>query len=293
MRLFFIINSRHHRVGADVLNLRNRFGNNHEYRLTEFASHAIELAKHAVNHRYTHIIVVGGDGTINEVINGMLNSEAYEDWQPVFTFLPRGSGNDLARTMGYDSSINSLHQRIEGNNIVDMDVGIARFREGNRYFLNVMDIGLGGSIALKVDTYRRGKWSFLAYQRAIWSVLPFYEKDSITIESISFQYEGKALSAVIANGRWFGGGLGIAPDAKINDGLLNLVVIGNVGLAEYLYYLPRIMMGKKINHKEVHYLEMKSLTVKGNNLHCEMDGETSGASPVEISIIPGKIRILH
>jgi diacylglycerol kinase (ATP) len=293
MRLFFIINSRHYCVREDVQNLRQHFGHEHEYRLTDFPGHAIELATYAINHRFTHIIAVGGDGTINEVINGMMNSEAYEDWQPVFTFLPRGSGNDLARTMGYDSSINSLYQRIEGNDIVDMDVGIARFSEGDRYFMNVMDLGLGGSIALKVETYRRGKWSFLAYQRAILSVLPFYVKQTITIESATFQYDGKALSAVIANGLWFGGGLGIAPDAKINDGLLNLVVIGNVGIAEYLYYLPRIMMGKKIIHKEVHYLELKSLTVKGNNLPCEMDGESSGTEPVEISVIPGKIKILQ
>ncbi len=292
MRLFFIINSRNRSGNSDIVKLRLRFGNKHEYQLTEFAGHAIELANYAVQQRFTHIIAVGGDGTLNEVVNGMLKCDAYEDVKPLFTFLPRGSGNDLARTLGYDTTINSLCKRIERNNIQMMDVGLAITAECKRYFVNVMDLGLGGSVAEKVDAYRRDKWSFLAYQRAIWRILPFYEKHTISITSSEHNFEGKALSVVIANGRWFGAGLGIAPEAHVNDGLLNLVIIGNVGIAEYLYYMPRIMMGKKINHAEVHYATVKGLTIRGNNLPCEMDGEAAGTAPVDISVIPGKIRLL-
>jgi len=292
MRLFFIINGRYRRSKIDKLELQLRFGNEHAYILTEASGHASELAKIAVDNCYTHLIAVGGDGTINEVVNGMISSEAFDTSKPILTFLPRGSGNDLARTLSYDASIESLEQRIRRNNYMAMDVGCARWEKDFRYFLNVMDFGLGGNVAAKVEAYRRGRWSFLAYQRAICSVLPFYRKHTIKISSREFKFEGKALSVVIANGRWFGGGLGIAPDALSDDGLLNLVVLGNVGILEYLLYLPRILKGKKIEHREVLYATTNEVIVIGTNVLCELDGEIARQAPANISVIAGKIRML-
>lgn len=292
MRLFFIINSRYRGSKSDMFKLQQRFGNGPEYRLTEASGHAAELAKLAVDAGYTHLIAVGGDGTINEVVNGMLASENYNFTRPVFTFLPRGSGNDLARTLGYNKAIASLVDCIQRNNRMPIDIGLAKWEEGSRYFLNVMDFGLGGSVAARVDSYRRGRWSYLAYQRAIWSVLPFYKKRAISISSEEFMFEGKALSVVIANGRWFGAGLGISPDALPNDGLLNLVVLGNVGIIEYLRNLPRILKGKKISHREVHYSTTTELFISGNNVLSELDGELAKNAPAKISIVAGKIQML-
>ena len=292
MRLFFIINSQYRRSKSDRLKLQNRFGRAHEYRLTESAGHATDIAKQAVDEGYTHIIAVGGDGTINEVLNGVLSSQAYDASKPMFTFLPRGSGNDLAKTLGYDTSIDSLDQRIQRSDGIAMDVGVARFDNSARYFLNVMDLGLGGNVAREVQKYRRGYWSFLAYQRAIWTILPFYKKRTIKVSSKEFSYTGEALSVVIANARWFGAGLGIAPEAQMNDGKLDVVIIGNVGVLEYLRYIPNLLRGRKISHTDVHYTITEKVEINGELLCSEIDGEPSDEAPVTIAIAAQKICIL-
>jgi YegS/Rv2252/BmrU family lipid kinase len=292
MRLFFIINSLYRRSKSDRLKLQYRFGSTHEYRLTESTGHATDLARQAVDDGYTHIIAVGGDGTINEVVNGILSSSVFDASKPMFTFLPRGSGNDLARTLGYDESIDSLDQRIQRSNGMAMDVGFARFDKSARYFMNVMDLGLGGSVAREVQKYRRGPLSFLAYQRAIWKILPFYTKRRIKVSSKEFNYAGKALSIVIANARWFGAGLGIAPEAQINDGKLDVVIIGNVGVLEYLRYIPSLLQGRKIFHADVHYIITEEIEINGELLCSEIDGEPSDEAPVTIAIATQKICIL-
>lgn len=265
----------------------------HAYCTTETSGHACELARQAVDKRYTHVIAVGGDGTINEVVNGMLSSDHYDPAKICFTFLPCGSGNDLARTLRYNKLIISLRERIQRNTPLFIDVGVAQFENQARYFVNVMDLGIGACVAEKVQHYRRNRWSFLSYQRAIWNVLPFFQKLPLNISCNEFKYEGKALSVVVANGRWFGAGLGIAPDAKLDDRKLNVVVIGNVGIIEYLLHLPQMLRGKKIQHTEVHYFTTQSVQISGSTIHAELDGEPCGQTPVHVSISAHKLCVLQ
>lgn len=297
MRIFFIINSRIPRASITLRKLQSSFEFNAEFHLTKYAGHARQLALQATDHHSTHIVAVGGNGTINEVINGILESVSFKKHQPMFTFLPRGSGNDLARTLKCPADITSLKRRINHGTFLLADVGLAEFYNNKesslkRYFLNVMDLGLGSAVAKQVEIYRKGKWSFLSYQRALLTVLPTHRSHLTQIKINGLKYSGKVLSIVLANGKWFGGGLGIAPDADLTSGKLQVVILGKVGVLEYLRYLPRILLGKKINHKEVHYLTSSKIKVEGECLTAELDGEVFGAAPVCISIQPGILKIL-
>jgi diacylglycerol kinase (ATP) len=293
-KFIFIINGKRLRNTSVMDRLKKKNYSEAEFHITRYKGHAEELGRGAVDQNCTHIVAVGGDGTIHEVINGMLSSANYARIRPMFTFLPKGSGNDLARSLGYSSSIEALEARLERHEVMLADVGTVHYnqQEKMRYFINVMDFGLGGSIAKKVDQYRRNSWSALAYQRGILLTLPFYKKHHMRVTAGDATFEGPALSVIIANGAWFGGGLGIAPDASMKDGQLNIVIIGDVGMLHYLYYLPRILRAQRITHPNVHYLTGREITIDGSEIPSELDGEVGNSAPVHVGILPNAIAFL-
>ncbi len=298
MRFAFIINSQSPQSAADARKLQSMFGDEHSYLITQVAGEATVLSQQAVDYGYTHIIAVGGDGTINEVVNGMMASAKYAETKPFFTILPRGSGNDFARSLGISKQLNHLRERLNSTDVCSIDIGLVEFKDLNgndcsRYFINVMDAGLGGHVAQKVSQYKRGLWSFTAYQRAILTTLPFYNKKTATLNSENYRHSGPVLSVVVANGRWFGNGLCISPDASLRDGALQLVVLGDVGILEYLLYLPRVLREKKIKHKAVVYKSIKSVIIDGINIPLQLDGEFVGYTPLKVTAVASALNVLQ
>lgn len=297
MRFAFIINSQSKDAASCMKALQQKFGSTHLYHLTEEEGSARTIAKQATDEGYSIIVAVGGDGTINEVVNGMIESLHYQTLRPFLGIFPRGSGNDFARSVSATSNIEEFYNRLTARSFRNIDVGLVKFlnhhRESvQRYFINIMDGGLGGCVAQRVNKYRKSTWSFGAYQRAILATLPGFRKTNISICSENFNYDGQALSIVIANGAWFGSGLCIAPDAQPSDGRLEIVLLGKVGFFQYLRYTPQVMRGKKIKHREVKYSCGQQITIHGENLPIELDGEFVGFAPCEISIVPGAIRLI-
>ena len=248
--------------------------------------------------RFTHVIAVGGDGTLNEVVDGLMSTGNDADALPIVSILPCGTGNDFARTIGIENNIDALLERTKNGLVSYVDVGTVEFRDelrhpSQRFFINVMDIGLGGRIAQKVNAYRRKPWSFLAYQRAILSTLPFYRKVNLEVSAGKLHHSGPTLSVVVANGKWFGNGLGIAPHAQTNDGQLALVILGRVGMLEYLLNLPKILRGKIIHHNEVIYGHSVFVDIDGDSTAIELDGEYVGQSPCSVRVCARAIRFLH
>jgi diacylglycerol kinase family enzyme len=155
-----------------------------------------------------------------------------------------------------------------------------------------MDIGLGGLIAKRVNTYRRGLTAIGAYHRAVISILPFYRKTSMRVIFNNHEFSGPMLSVVIANGKWFGKGMGIAPEAITTDGKLDTIVLAQVGFWQYLAYLDKIFHCKPINHPQVFYDTATNLIISGEETPIQLDGEYVGHSPASIRIIPNAIRLL-
>jgi YegS/Rv2252/BmrU family lipid kinase len=297
MRIAFIINSNSPKVKKALDAIRRQLRHDHEAHFTTAIGSAFEIAASCLKKGFTHIAVLGGDGTLNEVFNALMNSGKRADELPILCIHPCGTGNDFARNFNLNGNVEIFLKKLDAGSIQYSDGGHVRYMNPlgeteERYFINVMDVGLGGLIAQRVNQYRRGKFAFLAYQRSILKTLPFYFKRNTTVRAATTLYSGPAMSIVVANGKWFGNGLGIAPEAQVQDGQLECVILARVSIWDYLMNLPSILRCKPVYHPEVSYYKIKELTIEGANNPIELDGECVGTSPAQIQVIPCAVRLL-
>lgn len=274
------------------------------FKITEFPDHANELAYHAVKEGATHVICVGGDGSLNEVVNGVMrvldNPFVTEKEKHVMVgVLPHGTGNDFSRTMGIAYNIESLKKWIEDDSFRIIDVGRAEYRgkdnkDTSRYFINITDIGIGGAIVHGLSNSSKVLGSFLTYQMGILKALFTYKKQPVKVSADTFNYERSIMSLIVADGRYFAGGLGIAPDALPDDKLFSIVIIGEVSTWTYLKNLGKIKKSIKIDHPELKYLSASEIFIESPSgpLPIDMDGEFVGFSPVKIKVVPAALRFI-
>jgi diacylglycerol kinase (ATP) len=270
---------------------------------TEYAGHAIQLAEQAVKEGFDHIICVGGDGSLNEVTNGLMKAKkgmSEDSWNNIrLGALPMGSGNDFVKTVKAPDEIAGLKKVIEADNYKIIDLGLVDFysksgEEQSRYFINITDVGMGGVVVEKLSRYSKQTGALLNYQRAILTTFLSYKKQPVKAKADSFRYEGNIMNFVVANGKYFGNGLGIAPDAEIDDGMFSVVVLGDISLLDYLKNLGKVRKCLKIEHPGLIYktateVQMESLSGK---LPIDMDGEFIGFSPMKVRMVPATLRFL-
>ena len=297
MRTAFIINSNSSKARKAFDAIGHQLVHEHEVFFTIGIGSAKNIASECLKKTFTHFAVFGGDGTLIEVFNAMMNCGLQADELPILCIHPCGTGNDFARNLQINNKTEDFLRRLDSGEVRYSDGGYASYKntkgqDEQRYFINAMDAGLGGLIAQRVNEYRRGRLAFLAYQMSIIRTLPFYRKQNVTVKTLSEIYEGPALSVVAANGKWFGNGLGIAPEAEILSGYLECVILARVNFWDYILNLPAIIRCKKIKHTEVHYKRVKEILIEGDNNPIEMDGELVGNCPVHIRIIPRAVRLL-
>ncbi len=285
---------------------------------TQRAKHAPELARQAFLEGYACIIAVGGDGTLNEVVNGVLQGAGVFNHLPdlvnqplrtdnlpnavfeqlkkcVIGVYPAGSGNDFSRTAQVLRSAQHLKQLIENNKQVLVDVGIGLFtplaaaETACRAFINATDVGMGGSATFFLAQMKSKSWlsPTLQYAKAIVQTFLTYQKQEVAFTGENFSWQGKMMSLVMANGKYFGSGLGIAPYADLSDGQLSAVVLGNVSLWHYISYLPKLRRCEVINNPQVRYFNDECISVQslGQPLYMQMDGELVGTTPVQVGIM--------
>jgi len=192
---------------------------------TESPLHAIELTRHHLQKGYERIIAVGGDGLINEVVNGFFEEDQNLFPRAVLGILSVGSGGDFIRTMGWERDLSSGARRLNGTQTKSVDVGRAIFHNAQggketRYFLNVADFGSGGAVVEKVNRTSKALGGSLSFLWGILSTLPRYKNKEIYF-TIDGGEEKPAIlnNLIVANGQYYGGGLKPAPDAAIDDGL--------------------------------------------------------------------------
>ena len=271
--------------------------------ITEHEKHSIKLAETAANDS-THMICVGGDGSLNEVINGVMQTKEKgmnpHQWENIRVGLyPKGTGNDFAKTVLVPPDCSLLKRCIDSDSYKTIDLGVADFihpdgHSGARYFINITDTGMGGVIAQKLTKYSRWMGPNLTFQRAIISTLIGYRKQQIKVKADSFDYEGQVMNLVVANGKYFGNGLGIAPDALADDGLFSIVIVGKISMLDYLRFLGDVRKSKKINHPQLTYLKARNLYVESPDgpLPIDMDGEFIGYTPLRIKIVPRTLKFI-
>lgn len=295
-RIIFIVNGskKQNKKLIDIFDVfsKSTFFSKVEVVLTQYPGNAQELASDNAS-KYDYMIAVGGDGTLNEVINGVdLSSNL------IIGLLPFGTGNDFSRGQNLKLDAHFLLNLIRNNCFKTIDLGLIKGLDDlvsiHRRFINIADIGLGGFVS---QTIFKNNTKFISgkikYAQAILKGMVQFSKPILKVEG-DFKYQGKILTLAICNSNYFGYGLCISPMADIQDKFLNITCIGNVSLWDYFRNIGNIKKGKTINHPEVNYSTIKNIDVFHIDKPCpiECDGEFIGYTPVTIQILPHQLKFL-
>ena len=288
MKVWAILNPRAgvagRRAQQAVEDYRHRRGDL-EVRVTERPGHARELAQEAVREGATTVLAVGGDGTANEVAGGLLGTSA------TLGLVPVGSGNGLARTLGIPLRPDGALAALEAAVTRSMDVGLVN----DQPFLNVAGAGFDAAVgaAFHANSAQGGRRGVLNYVRLALTKIN-YQAERWVLTAGDQQFEGRALIVAFVNGRQYGGGAVIAPRARLDDGLLDLVVIEDASRLQILANAPRVFLGTIEGFRRYRHLTATSavLTSSGPFGH-HRDGEPEPSSNgLEVRVQPHALRIL-
>lgn len=269
---------------------------NTEYILKETlrAGHASILAREFAENGYTHIIAVGGDGTLNEVVNGVLNSS----FSPIVGLLPFGSANDFSRTLDCPRNLSEVFDCIENQSFEKIDIGRVNFIGDNqenkeRFFINIADLGIGAEVVKRVNNSSRFWGASIIFYKSILRSFISYKNKSLSAKTDDWSWSGKINSFIIANGKYFGNGMCVAPSADPKDGIFEIVVIGDISIYDYLKQVNKIKKGIRINHPKLEYRQTSKIELKAA-VPCgiEADGEFLGDTPCELTLLPKQLNYL-
>ncbi|MEW6187118.1 MAG: diacylglycerol kinase family protein [Thermodesulfobacteriota bacterium] len=264
---------------------------------TTYPGHARELAQQAVDRGFSVIAVHGGDGTFNEVVNGFFPLSAKGT---SLAFLPYGTGADLVRTLGISHVLPEAARQARGGTIKPVDLGSVEFidlegRPARRYFVNVTDVGFGGDLVRYVNSHSKRLGGKLSFFKGLLVTLFRYMNKQVRITMEEGEgFEQRASSIVVANGQYFGGGMWVAPEARLDDGLFELVVIGDVTKREVLSNVGLLYRGTIATHPKVKTFKTKSIHMtSAEEVMIDLDGELVGRLPACFHILPGALSVIR
>ena len=280
--------------------LADKTGGSCEVIQTQGPNHATAVASEAVIKDSTLVIVAGGDGTINEVINGILSSSDRTQRTCEVGILNSGSGADFSRTLGLPKNIDQQLEVILNKPGRLVDVGLLQCLNGSgetihRYFINECQIGIGGTVVAQMGTSKKRLGGTLDFGLAALKQLFLYEacKMQVSIDG-EIDQSGNMLGVVFANGVYSAGGMKMAPEANINDGLLDILCMSQMNLLDRMITFGKVYFGNHVNSRYAMYRKGKSFVVESKRaLWVEADGELIGRTPCSISIIPNAIRLRY
>ena len=247
---------------------------------------------------YDAIVAAGGDGTLNEVINGILREDEQSKSLPVAGLIPMGSGNDFARTMNIGTQADAIVKMFTRFESVEVDVGKISFRDkptsSPRYFINIADAGMGPVVVQRMLDSGRPFGTNLAYYTAILRTFFGYKPVPVEVRTSLWKWKGNIRALAVANGKYFGSGIGIAPGAKPDDGIFTCFIAGNVSVLDFILQNNRLRRGKRAIHREIEYREAAEVEIYSTdpNALIEADGELVGSLPVKIELLHKRLRFL-
>ena len=240
------------------------------------------------------LIVVGGDGTINEVVNGL--GRAGFPAGVTLAVLPMGTGNDLAATLAIPDDLEEAQETIRQGRVRSFDVArISSEGVEDRFFINVASGGYGAETTALADEELKGRWGKLAYFRASLEKARDFEVREVKVTLDGEERMLRAVNVAVGNCRYAGGGWLAAPKANPEDGLLDLVVIEDIGLKEALELAPAALVKSDYLGKEgVFYARAKNIRVETQpgGLEFTADGELIGDEPAEFEVIPHTLKVV-
>jgi diacylglycerol kinase (ATP) len=240
------------------------------------------------------LLVAGGDGTINDVINGLGQAEFPES--VTLGLLPSGTGNDLAATLAVPENPDGAKEVIRQNRVRTLDVARVRSRGiGERFFINVATGGIGAEISDANDEEFKSRWGKLSYLRASLEVARRFDVRETMLHLDGEERRVRAVNIAIGNCRYAGGGWLAAPKANPEDGLLDVVVIEDIDIKEFLTLAPTALLkADYLDREGVYATRAREVRVETHpgGLDFTVDGEVIGDEPAEFVVLPRALKVI-
>jgi diacylglycerol kinase (ATP) len=281
---------------ADLLNGKNIKFN---MKFTERKGHAIEFTRELIASGYRKFISVGGDGTLNEIVNGIFTQDHCSPSEIILSLIPVGTGNDWGRMFGIPLVYEGAVQVIGEGKLLLHDIGVVNYFDGEkqekRYFINIAGLGFESVVVKKTNRQKeKGKSNKAIYFYNLLSSLISYRNTTAEITVDGKTTKSSIFSVNVGNGRYCGGGMRQTPEALPDDGLLDITVIKEMGRFEIIRSLKLLYDGTILSHPKVDGYRSNNLKVNPEwPLYLEADGESLGHTPAEFGIIPSAVNIIY
>jgi diacylglycerol kinase (ATP) len=268
-----------------------RLGLEGETLFSERPGHLTELARSAVDGGATLVVAVGGDGTMNEVVNGIAGRDVD------FATIPLGTGMDFVRTYGIPTKFEDAVRVALTGTPRTIDAGRVSYRtwsgeDAERWYANVGSVGMSGAVAQRANGMSKALGGKATFFYALTRVFFEWENTDVTVRFDAEERHGKMHDVIVANGVWHGGGMKLAPDARSDDGAFDVVMIGDVGKVDFLTTAPKLYKGKHVDHPKVEVVRTARVEVDATeHLPIELDGEQVGTTPATFEVVPGALRV--
>jgi YegS/Rv2252/BmrU family lipid kinase len=266
---------------------------------TERKGHAITLSREAITEGYRKILCIGGDGTLNEVVNGAFNQEICPVKDVTLGLIPVGTGNDWGRMFGIPLNYEGAIRIIKEGKTMLHDIGRVNYYNGTekseRYFINIAGLGFESVVVKRTNVQKdKGKGGKAIYFYNLLMSLLSYKNTKAEIVIDGNETAADIFSLNVGNGRYCGGGMRQTPFAVPDDGILDVTVIKGMGKIEIILNLKILYDGTILNHPKVEGHKCKNVIVRSDSvLYVEADGESLGHTPAEFNIIPSAISIVY
>ncbi|MBI2619732.1 MAG: diacylglycerol kinase family lipid kinase [Ignavibacteriales bacterium] len=281
-----------------LLAIEEKFPGGFVLDVTTNQGHATEITRQALNAGTNLVVAVGGDGTINEVVNGFLDKEKHVNAHARLGFLCIGTAKDVARNLNLPDNLSTQLDIVAGNLSRMIDLGKVSFhsRDGNqldRFFINDCQPGIAAMVVRRVTPALKRLGGFLAFGIGSTLTALTYRARYMSVSADGTDWiSGRFLGVTAANGRYAGGGMDFAPASRVDDGLLDLLVIKDQSVASRLINFPKIYTGKHIDLSWIEHRKAKKIRISSpEHVALEADGELIGFLPCEISVVPRFLRV--
>jgi diacylglycerol kinase (ATP) len=236
-------------------------------------------------------VVVGGDGTVHEVVNGVAGREDVE-----LALIPRGTGWDFARTHEIPKRLGPALKIATEGRAKSFDLGRATYRgaDGDRtaWFANIASVGMSGAVARRANDTTKAFGGKASYAIALLAVFSRWQNVPLRVAVDAETREAVMDDVIVAVGRYLAGGMKITPDAEPDDGLFDVLLIGDVTKTELVRVMPKLYRGTHLPHPKGEMLRGAAVTIDADQpMPIQLDGEQPGTTPVRFEIVPNAVRL--
>jgi diacylglycerol kinase (ATP) len=267
-----------------------------EHDITEAPGHAIELAREAARNGYDIVVSIGGDGTINEVVNGLYSSGYTGDI--ALGIISTGTGSDYIRTVGIPRRYEEACRRLLNPKKRTVDLGVVEYtdkgKKTERLFVNFAGFGFDAEIVRRTTRQFKVLGSLSAYLMGLLVTLITYRNKEISLKIDGELLERRVCAVLMNNGKYGGGGMFAAPGADLADGWLDVLVIGDMTKPDLLRSLPRIYKGTHLTHPKVTMKKAKEIEVVCDHgrMQLQADGELLGEVPARFRVLASALNVI-